>query len=238
MNYANNHPAINKQIGHFFRRARRNAGFTQCHISHVLGFKNGQYVSNLERGLCSVPFQVIVFLLKVYRIDTVDFIEYMAELGKHNLELRFALTEEPKMIKTPSLIKGKSKRDNDYKGGAAMHILICESREELLVKHILKFKKIFYPLTFEYAQTTEETINCLKYDGQEYDFIVCSDHEQTMEEIYRTISEQKLIPSFFLISDTSKLETRNEDDFFCLKENYTSDDLDKISNVFVAKSMA
>ena len=103
MSHANNHPNINKQFGLFFQKARLNAGFTQCHISSELGFKNGQYVSNFERGLCWPRFNDFEFLLEKYRIGKKDFIEYFIKLEKHNLELRFGLVEKPEIIKTPFL---------------------------------------------------------------------------------------------------------------------------------------
>ncbi len=101
MAYKDNHPSVNKQFGQFLKQARVSAGFTQCHVSKELGFKNGQYLSNLERGLCSAPFKVLGFFVKKYGIDVRDFIQYLMALEKHNLELKFGLIKKPERIKIP-----------------------------------------------------------------------------------------------------------------------------------------
>ena len=103
MNYANNHPSIRKQFGKFLKEARVNAGFSQRHIAGKLGLKNGQYVSNFERGLCSPPLGVLKILVEKYGIHKKDLIKYFIDLEKHNLELEFCIVETPEIIKTPFL---------------------------------------------------------------------------------------------------------------------------------------
>jgi transcriptional regulator with XRE-family HTH domain len=33
--------------------------YSQSEVSAVLGYKNGQFISNVERGLCSIPLEVM-----------------------------------------------------------------------------------------------------------------------------------------------------------------------------------
>lgn len=33
--------------------------YTQTELSHLLGYKNGQFVSNIERGICGLPLKSI-----------------------------------------------------------------------------------------------------------------------------------------------------------------------------------
>ncbi len=41
---------------------------TQGELAHALGYKNGQFVSNVERGLCGVPVDKWDLLSKTLRI--------------------------------------------------------------------------------------------------------------------------------------------------------------------------
>ncbi len=42
--------------------------YSQTQLSKTLGYKNGQFISNLERGLCSIPLKGMVNFLKVLSI--------------------------------------------------------------------------------------------------------------------------------------------------------------------------
>ena len=43
--------------------------YSQTQLSKTLGYKNGQFISNLERGLCSIPLKGMTNFLKVLYID-------------------------------------------------------------------------------------------------------------------------------------------------------------------------
>lgn len=42
---------------------------SQSELSHRLGYKNGQFISNVERGLCSIPLKGLAKLSEVLGID-------------------------------------------------------------------------------------------------------------------------------------------------------------------------
>lgn len=42
---------------------------SQSELSHRLGYKNGQFISNVERGLCSIPLKGLAKLSDVLGID-------------------------------------------------------------------------------------------------------------------------------------------------------------------------
>lgn len=51
-------------------RQHRNAkGISQSELSKLIGYKNGQFISNIERGLCSLPFEKIVPICKYISAD-------------------------------------------------------------------------------------------------------------------------------------------------------------------------
>ena len=43
--------------------------YSQTQLSKALGYKNGQFISNLERGLCSIPLKAMVNFLQVLEIS-------------------------------------------------------------------------------------------------------------------------------------------------------------------------
>lgn len=58
-----------KEIAKLIRVRRDIVGLSQMELSKLLGYKNGQFISNVERGLCSIPHEKIKHLAKVLQID-------------------------------------------------------------------------------------------------------------------------------------------------------------------------
>lgn len=70
-------------IAHLIRTRRLNhpKGLSQSDVSHIVDYKNGQFISNVERGLCSIPakkMQVIcdTLLITRYEIETAIIEDY------------------------------------------------------------------------------------------------------------------------------------------------------------------
>ena len=69
---------MSKKFNHIaltVRSGRLASGLSQNQLSHKLGYKNGQFISNVERGLCSVPADSIVRLAKAIEIDPGSLIQ-------------------------------------------------------------------------------------------------------------------------------------------------------------------
>lgn len=47
-------------------------GYSQSELSHLLGYKNGQFISNVERSLCSIPFKMLKKISQVLDIPSED----------------------------------------------------------------------------------------------------------------------------------------------------------------------
>lgn len=43
-------------------------GYSQSELSHLLGYKNGQFISNVERALCNIPLKMLKKVAKVLDI--------------------------------------------------------------------------------------------------------------------------------------------------------------------------
>lgn len=52
-----------KRVGH-------PKGYSQSELSHLLGYKNGQFISNVERALCNIPLKMLGRVSEVLDIET------------------------------------------------------------------------------------------------------------------------------------------------------------------------
>jgi transcriptional regulator with XRE-family HTH domain len=43
-------------------------GYSQSELSHLLGYKNGQFISNVERGLCNIPLKMLNRISQILNI--------------------------------------------------------------------------------------------------------------------------------------------------------------------------
>lgn len=64
-------------IGALVKTARANhpKAYSQSEVSHLLGYKNGQFVSNVERGLCCIPLKMLKRTCKVLNIEESKIVE-------------------------------------------------------------------------------------------------------------------------------------------------------------------
>ncbi len=51
--------------------------YSQSELSHVLGYKNGQFISNIERGLCSIPLKSLTQVIDLLNIDRQELMRAM-----------------------------------------------------------------------------------------------------------------------------------------------------------------
>ena len=59
---------------------RESMQMSQNQLSALLGFKNGQYISNIERGICSVPKKKAKVFCEILGVDVSLFIAtYLAD---------------------------------------------------------------------------------------------------------------------------------------------------------------
>lgn len=54
------------------KRLQHPKGYSQSELSHLLGYKNGQFISNVERALCNIPLKMLVKVSDVLDINPVD----------------------------------------------------------------------------------------------------------------------------------------------------------------------
>ncbi len=63
-----------KHIGKFVKdgRVKHPQLYSQNQLSKLLGYKNGQFISNVERGLCGIPLKGVQKLIEVLNLDSRD----------------------------------------------------------------------------------------------------------------------------------------------------------------------
>ena len=54
------------------KRLQHPKGYSQSELSHLLGYKNGQFISNVERALCNIPLKMLVKVSDVLDINPVE----------------------------------------------------------------------------------------------------------------------------------------------------------------------
>jgi transcriptional regulator with XRE-family HTH domain len=50
---------------------------SQSELSHKLGYKNGQFISNVERGLCSIPLKSLSTFCEILDIPKQELMDTM-----------------------------------------------------------------------------------------------------------------------------------------------------------------
>ncbi len=51
------------------KRLEHPRAYSQSELSHMLGYKNGQFISNVERSLCNIPLKMLVKVSDVLDIN-------------------------------------------------------------------------------------------------------------------------------------------------------------------------
>ena len=76
-----------KVLGRYLKEQRLKAGITQKVAADVLKFKSPQFVSNLERGLCSFPIKKLRILIRLYKGNPQELADLISENFKRRLNL-------------------------------------------------------------------------------------------------------------------------------------------------------
>ena len=54
------------------KRINHPKGYSQSELSHLLGYKNGQFISNVERALCNIPLKMLKKVSEVLDINSEE----------------------------------------------------------------------------------------------------------------------------------------------------------------------
>lgn len=113
-----------KHIAQLIRTKRMNhpKGYSQSELSNMLGYKNGQFISNVERALCNIPLKMlkkVADVLDIHPDELKDAILKDQEETLNNYLRAGAKSEEVKTtangFDSSSTTDYNSNNDNSFK---------------------------------------------------------------------------------------------------------------------------
>lgn len=78
------------------KRLAHSEKLSQSELSHKLGYKNGQFISNVERGLCSIPLKSLATFCETLNIPQQELMETMLKDLEVTLERHLKQGEKPR----------------------------------------------------------------------------------------------------------------------------------------------
>ena len=101
------------------KRLQHPKNYSQSELSHLLGYKNGQFISNVERSLCNIPLKMLTKVSEVLNIEASEL--KAAILADHeetlNNYLNLEHQAEVKSLHTES--SASTSVNSDYAGAEA-----------------------------------------------------------------------------------------------------------------------
>ncbi len=82
-----------KRIGH-------PKAYSQSELSHLLGYKNGQFISNVERALCNIPLKMLSKVSEILDITSRELSD--AILADHEVTLSNYLNRRFENVTIPA----------------------------------------------------------------------------------------------------------------------------------------
>jgi transcriptional regulator with XRE-family HTH domain len=90
-------------VGRYLKDQRVQSNLTQSQVAQSLGYTSPQFISNIERGLCSAPVKHLRGFLKLYNLSTDELVSVI--LKQEEANLRNALEAETESKAQESDIK-------------------------------------------------------------------------------------------------------------------------------------
>lgn len=94
------------------KRVNHKNSYSQSELSALLGYKNGQFISNVERGLCSIPLKMLKKVSSILDIDQVELRDVLMKDYQDTLDNYFA--EGETKPEAPKELSDKEKIANMY----------------------------------------------------------------------------------------------------------------------------
>lgn len=95
------------------KRVSHPKGYSQSDLSHLLGYKNGQFISNVERALCNIPLKMLGRVADVLNIDPADLKAAILKDQETTLDNYFSKSAEGKVRKSIKPLAGPEAVNRD-----------------------------------------------------------------------------------------------------------------------------
>ncbi|GIL16756.1 MAG: hypothetical protein BroJett040_05070 [Oligoflexia bacterium] len=66
-----------KELGTYLKTKRESKGLTQSDVASKLGYGSPQFISNIERGISSVPLKSLKVLIDLYELNTGEIVDIL-----------------------------------------------------------------------------------------------------------------------------------------------------------------
>jgi transcriptional regulator with XRE-family HTH domain len=102
-----------EHIAHLIRTKRMShpKSYSQSELSHLLGYKNGQFISNVERALCNIPLKMLKKVSEVLDIPTEDLKVAILKDQEHTIDVYLSGGGEEEMtIMGENVAEAKNQR--------------------------------------------------------------------------------------------------------------------------------
>lgn len=93
------------------KRVSHPKSYSQSELSHLLGYKNGQFISNVERALCNIPLKMLSKVVEVLDISADELKE--AILRDHEITLNNYLRAGESNAEAAALEKSQEATQTD-----------------------------------------------------------------------------------------------------------------------------
>lgn len=100
------------------KRLQHPKSYSQSELSHLLGYKNGQFISNVERALCNIPLKMLVKVSGVLDIDPKELKIAILKDQEETLNNYLNLEEfgEPAEVRSFNQEEKTETSSNDFNG--------------------------------------------------------------------------------------------------------------------------
>ena len=88
------------------KRMAHPKGYSQSELSHLLGYKNGQFISNVERALCNIPLKMLGKVSEVLDIPAQDLKDAILKDHEETLNNYLKLENSANVVEVKSMASG------------------------------------------------------------------------------------------------------------------------------------
>lgn len=97
------------------KRLQHPKAYSQSELSHLLGYKNGQFISNVERALCNIPLKMLVKVSEVLDINPQEIKDAILKDHEETLNNYLSLSADAEVKELPKKeTKTESNVTTDY----------------------------------------------------------------------------------------------------------------------------
>src|SRR4051812_45405066 len=77
-----------EKLGHYLRGKRVESGYSQNDVADILGYKSAQFISNIERGVCSPPMKALKVFMDLYKIPKKEIFDLLLDMKASELQVQ------------------------------------------------------------------------------------------------------------------------------------------------------